>query len=312
MRHGLIVLVVCSLLLAQDQPHPVFRTNVQMVVLAFSVTDSKGRSVTGLRPDQIRIYENGVPEQIDAFSEGSRTVLANDGEVPPAGISVFILFDTSNSMYRMFSYAYDAVADFVRRLATQDAVALYTFSRNVARAASLTSDRGLTRAGLRNIVAGDDTALFNAILLTLRDAAKVPGRKAIVVFSNGRDNASVVSPDDVARVAEDSGVPIYIVSTQDPEKERPLAAALHALTKRSGGKLYWAPRWQDQNPTFQSVHSDIVSSYTAYYYPASEAGPGFRHIEVKIVAPESKNWHVRVRAGYEAQSDANLTRTKAY
>jgi len=310
MRNVLVTFILCPLILGQNEPRPVFRTSVQMVVLAFSVSDSKGRSVTGLKPDQVRIYENGVPEQIAAFSEGSRPVLSNDPKGPPGGASVFVLFDTSNGMYRMFSYAYDAVADFVRGLDPSDAVAIYTFSRNLSRAACLTSDRGLTRAGLLNIVAGDDTALFNAILLTLRDAARVPGRKAIVVFSNGPDNASMVSPGDVARVAEDSGIPIYIVSTQDPDKEHPLATALNAITKRSGGKLYWAPRWQDQNPAFQSVHTDIVSSYTACYYPAPDAGPGFRNIEVKIVAPEAGKWHVRVRAGYQPQNDETDGRGK--
>ena len=78
--------------------------------------------------------------------------------------------------------------------------------------------------GLRKAVAGDDSALYNALLLTLRDAAKVPGRKVVIVFSNGPDNASMVAPDDVRAVAEDEGIPIYVISTnevnKDPDLER--------------------------------------------------------------------------------------------
>ena len=68
-------------------------------------------------------------------------------------------------------------------------------------------------------MAGDDTALYNALLLTLRDAAKVPGRKVVIVFSNGPDNASMVAPDDVRAVAEDEGIPIYVISTNEVNKD---------------------------------------------------------------------------------------------
>ena len=115
------------------------------------------------------------------------------------GTNVFVLFDTSNFMYRGFVYAEDAIADFVRGLDRADSVAVYTFSRNLSRAATLTRDHSEAIAGLRKSVAGDDTALYNALLLTLRDAAKVPGRKVVIVFSNGPDNASMVAPGRRAR-----------------------------------------------------------------------------------------------------------------
>ncbi len=101
------------------------------------------------------------------------------------GTNVFVLFDTSNFMYHGFVYAEDAIADFVRGLDRADSVAVYTFSRNLSRAANLTHDRNEAIFGLRKSVAGDDTALYNGLLLTLRDAAKVPGRKVVIVFSNG-------------------------------------------------------------------------------------------------------------------------------
>ena len=89
---------------------------------------------------------------------------------------------------------------------------MYTFSRNFSRPAPLTHERNDAILGLRKAVAGDDAALYNGLLLTLRDAAKVPGRKVIIVFSNGPDNASMVAPDDVRAVAEDEASP----STSSP------------------------------------------------------------------------------------------------
>jgi VWFA-related protein len=275
-----------------------------MVVLTFRVNDGKGRSVTGLKSSDFRIFENEIPQKIASFAKGSEPLLQfQSSRNGAAGTSIFILFDTSNRMYGMFPYVYDAIAEFVRRLNPADSVAIYTFSRNLSRAATLTNDHERARAGLQNAVAGDDTAVFNSLLLTLRDAARVPGRKAVVLFSNGPDNASMVSPEDVGRVAENEGIPVYIISTQDAANDRPSAEAFQSLTTRTGGKLYRARRWQDQAGAFASVREDILGSYTVCYYPVPNTDPGFRRIQVEIAAPRAKSWRIHARAGYEPQQD---------
>jgi hypothetical protein len=124
------------------------------------------------------------------------------------------------------------------------------------------------------------------------------------MFSNGPDNASMVGPADVGRVAENEGIPVYIVSTLDTSREPLLAEALQTLAARSGGKVYWAARWQDQAAAFESVRQDIRSSYTAYYYPATDSAVGYRSIQVRITAPAAAKWRVRARAGYEASPRA--------
>ncbi len=185
---------------------------------------ARASTLTGLKPADFKVTEDGITQKLATFSEGSRPAMEDHGrrldEAAAAeragsgedrrggqgraadafvGTNVFVLFDTSNFMYRGFVYAKDAIADFVRGLDKADSVAVYTFSRNLSRAANLTPDRNDAIMGLRKAVAGDDTALYNGLLLTLRDAAKVPGRKVVIVFSNGPDNASMVAPDDVAR-----------------------------------------------------------------------------------------------------------------
>ena len=180
---------------------------------------------------------------------------------------MFVLFDTSNFMYRGFVYAEDAIADFVRGLDRADSVAVYTFSRNLSRAATLTRDHGDAISGLRSSVAGDDTALYNALLLTLRDAAKVPGRKVVIVFSNGPDNASMVAPDDVRAVAEDEGIPIYVISTNEVNKDPISSGVFRRIAQRTGGKAYWARTWQKQVEAFEDIREDMSNSYTMTYYP---------------------------------------------
>ena len=322
-----VILSITTLLLggavwlaAQEPKTPVFRTKVDLVVLSFTVTDSKGHYINGLKPGEFRILEDGIVEKISTFAEGNKPPVQvnEDGTVRPligssdegskpginprsdafVGTNVFILFDTSNFMYRGFVYAEDAIADFVRGLDRSDSVAVYSFSRNLSRAASLSPDRGDAIFGLRKAVAGDDTALYNSLLLTLRDAAKVPGRKVVIVFSNGPDNASMVAPDDVRAVAEDEGIPIYVISTNEVNKDPISSSVFRRITTRTGGKAYWAKTWQKQVEAFESIREDLGNSYTITYYPAFNPNEGFRKISVEIVSDVGKKYRVRSRPGY--------------
>ena len=289
-----------------------------MVVLSFQVTDSKNHYINGLKPGDFRIYEDGILQKISTFAEGANTPVAlnADGSTRPmldakkdalpalerpdafVGTNVFVLFDTSNFMYRGFVYAEDAIADFVRGLDHADSVAVYTFSRNLSRAASLTREHADAISGLRSAVAGDDTALYNALLLTIRDAAKVPGRKVVIVFSNGPDNASMVAPDDVRAVAEDEGIPIYVISTAEVNKDPISSGVFRRIAQRTGGKAYWARTWQKQVEAFEDIREDMSNSYTITYYPASNPNEGFRKISVEISSDPGKKWRVHSRPGY--------------
>ena len=315
-RRGFIGLTAGAPLIAQDRA--IFRIKVDMVVLSFQITDSKNHYINGLKPTDFRVYEDGILQKISTFAEGAKAPLAvnDDGTTRPliegaketlpgmdrpdafVGTNVFVLFDTSNFMYRGFVYAEDAIADFVRGLDRADSIAVYTFSRNLSRAASLTREHSEAITGLRKSVAGDDTALYNALLLTLRDAAKVPGRKVIIVFSNGPDNASMLAPGDVSAVAEDEGIPIYVISTSEVNKDPISSNEFRKLSQRTGGKAYWAKTWQKQVEAFEAIREDIGNSYTITYYPAANANEDFRKIKIEIASDVGKKYRVNVRPGY--------------
>jgi len=313
-------------LYAQDTPLTVFKSKVDLVVLSFTVTDNKGKYVNGLKPSEFKVLEDGIPQKLATFAEGSKPpmqimpdgsmkpVLPSAGDADKAGggetlnagafvgTNVFVLFDTSNFMYRGFVYAEDAIADFVRGLDKADSVAVYTFSRNLSRAATLTPDRNDAILGLRKSVAGDDTALYNGLLLTLRDAAKVPGRKVVIVFSNGPDNASMVAPDDVRAVAEDEGIPIYVISTNDVNKDPISSSVFRRLAGRTGGKSYWAKTWQKQVEAFDQIREDLGNSYTITYYPQANPNEGFRKIAIQIQGDTGKHYRVQSRPGYRPRT----------
>lgn len=308
---------------AQDGDQSTFHVKVDMVVLSFTVTDNKGKYVNGIKPKDLRIFEDEIPQKLSTFAEGNHAplqVLANNetrplhgGDSGPAeanvvnlradstGTNVFVLFDTSNYMYRGFVYASDAIADFIRGLDRADSIAVYTYSRNLNRAVPLNRDRALAIAGLRRAVAGDDSALYNSLLLTVRDAAKVPGRKVVIVFSNGPDNASMVAPDDVRAVAEDEGIPIYVISTNEVSKDAVSSNIFKRISTNTGGKSYFAKTWQKQVEAFESIREDLGNSYTVTYYPQPNPNEGFRKIHVDLTDEAMRKFRVRARPGYRPQ-----------
>ena len=319
-RHS--ILTLAGALPALGQERPTFRVKVDMVVLSFTVTDSRGHYINGLKPGDFKVFEDGIQQKITTFTEGNRPPLQlqEDGSTKPVaatvgdperggiatdafvGTNVFVLFDTSNYMYRGFVYASDAIADFVRGLDRADSVAVYTFSRNLNRAATLTRDRNEVLQGLRKAVAGDDAALYNSLLLALRDAAKVPGRKVVIVFSNGPDNASMVAPDDVRAVAEDEGIPIYVISTSDVSKDAISSGVFRRLSQRTGGKAFFAKTWQKQVEAFESIREDLGNSYTITYYPAPNPNEGFRKLAVEIISDPGKKYRIQARPGYRPRT----------
>ena len=308
---------------------------VNMVQLNVAVTDNKGNYVSGLRPEDFVITEDAIAEKLATFGEGDeptrlvelpsengkpggapstnskpsgasspRVMPDLPGAVPASelgslvgGSNVFILFDTSNYMYRGFVFAQDAIADFIRSLEGTERVAFYSYSRDLSRAASPSSDRTRVVQAVRSTVAGDDAALYNCLLLTVKDAAQYSGRKVIVVFSNGPDNSSVVPPEDVAELAQSTGTVIYMISTREAQIEPVSTAVFERMTAATGGKVYFAKNWRDEKQAFSSIRDDLSHLYSLSYYPRANPNPGWRAITVKLVG-EKKKYHIRTRNGY--------------
>jgi Ca-activated chloride channel homolog len=307
---------------AQDDSSRI-RVSVVLVQLNVAVTDNKGNYISGLGPEDFAITEDKIPEKTATFEEGNgptrrlMDVGSSDGKAPTAvadktpddtdpldvakrfaGANVFILFDTSNYMYRGFVFAQDAIADFVRSLEGVSKVALYSYSRDLSRVTTLTPDRSQVLRGVRNTVAGDDAALYNGLLMTVKDAAQLTGRKAIVVFSNGPDNASLVPPEDVAELAQSTGTIIYMISTQAAEAEPVSTAVFERMSKATGGKAYFSKDWQDEKQAFASIRDDLAHLYAISYYPQPNSNHGWRNISVKLVGKNLQKYHIRTRAGY--------------
>src|ERR1700686_330125 len=332
-RKSLLSLYFLGLFIAygtrvEAQESPDLHVVVNLVQLNVAVTDKKGNYITGLPPSDFSIVEDGIEEKIATFAEGNEpAVSVNDpakskgspdppGELSKnsstadsthtldsllAGANVFVLFDTSNYMYRGFVFAQDAIAEFIRSLGTAEKIAFYSYSRDLSRAATLTADRTQILRAVRSTVAGDEAALYNTLLLTLKDAAQYQGRKVVVVFSNGPDNSSVVPPEDVAEFAQSAGVSIYMISTQEAKLEPVSTAVFERMTAATGGKAYFAKSWRDENRAFASIRDDLAHLYSLSYYPKPNPNAGWRAITVRLMGDQLKKYKVRTRNGYRPQ-----------
>lgn len=334
---GLLLLLGADPKMPAAQDASTFQVNVVLVQLNVAVTDRKGNYIAGLHPEDFVVSEDRIPQHIATFeegNEGARPVGASTADGKPtvepaskphppavnppanpsadlgedalanslsshvAGANVFILFDTSNYMYRQFVFAQDAIADFVRSMEDADHIAFYSYSRNLSRVSALTADRFHVVNGVRSTVAGDDAALYNSLLLTVEDAAPLKGRKAIVVFSNGPDNASSVPPEDVAELAQSTGTLIYIISTHLAQAEPVSAAAFERMSKVTGGRAYFASNWHQEQQAFTSIREDLAHLYTLSYYPQPNPNRGWRTIKVELASKDLQKYHIRTRDGY--------------
>jgi Ca-activated chloride channel family protein len=321
-----IILICGSKIGSSQDSRSDIRVVVNMVQLNVAVTDNKGRYVSNLKPSDFVIAEDGIVQKLATFGEGdepTRRVIempANSnhfvidpsspqqgepsvgsvGDLPGlvAGSNVFILFDTSNYMYRGFVFAQDAIADFVRSLQNTSKVAFYSYSRDLSRSAPLTGDRTQILRGVRSSVAGDDAALYNSLLLTVKDAAQYQGRKVVVVFSNGPDNSSVVPPEDVAELAQSTGIVIYMISTRQAQLEPVSTAVFERMTAATGGKAYFAKNWLEEKQAFASIRDDLAHLYSLSYYPRVNPNTGWRAISVRVAGESQKKYRIRTRSGY--------------
>ena len=225
-----------------------------------AVTDSKGNYITGLRPEDFAITEDKIPQKTGHVRRGQTStgapgrcraqagkVAGNSGDERTAasGHQLFGCQDfAAGGRQRLHPLRHQQLH--VPRLCLRAGCHLPTLcarwmmparSRFTPTAAIfraprlLTADRFHVVNGVRSTVAGDDAALYNSLLLTVKDAAQLTGRKAIVVFSNGPDNASSVPPEDVAELAQSTGTIIYIVSTRQAQDDLVSAAAFERMSK---------------------------------------------------------------------------------
>jgi Ca-activated chloride channel homolog len=272
---------------SQAQNDEIIKVESTFIVLNVSITDSKAKTVGGLKKSVFTIFEDGKEQEIDFFQAE---------ETPFAAV---ILIDSSGSMEQIMSVARAAAISFLNGLRIDDQVAIYNFDSKVSQIQDFSNSRDVTDK-IFNLKADGWTVLYDAIDTATKQLAKrTEKRKSIIVLSDGADTRSGISADKVLKNALASDVSIYTVDMSNLDGGKTQAQAVSILknfSEKSGGQYIDVSSPQTMANAFKNIVAELGSQYTIAYYPTNSANNGkWRSIEVKVAKP---NLTIKTRKGY--------------
>ena len=287
---------------SQDDTGTVFRTDTRLVVLPTTVVDKNGHLVTTLPREAFTVLENGVQQQIKQFKRE---------DVP---VSMGLIIDNSGSMREKRAKVEAAALALVKASNPEDEVFIVNFNDEAfldnPHGKDFTSDIKEMEDALTRIDSRGGTAMRDAIRMSI-DHVKEKAhkdKKVLVVVTDGNDNSSVVSLEDLVKAAQQSEVLIYAVGLLSDEERREAKRAqkaLEALAEATGGETFFPRDVSEVERIATQVAHDIRNQYTIAYTPLNQAMDGsFRQIKVTVKA--AGNPTVRARSGYYATPDQGV------
>lgn len=272
-----------------------FRADTRWVVLHATVVDKSGRLLTNLTQKAFHVYENGAEQPIKKF-------LRED--VP---VSMGLIVDNSGSMRTKRQRVEASALALVKASNPQDEVFIVNFNDEAFLDQPFTSDIKELERGLAKIDSRGGTAMRDAIRMSidyLKENAK-KDKKVLVVVTDGDDNNSSGTLENLVKAAQQSEVLIYTVGLLSEEEKREAkraTRALNAIADATGAKSYYPKELKDVDGVCQQVAHDIRSQYILEYSPINSALDGsFR--QIKVVANGPNHPVVRTRSGYYATPD---------
>lgn len=280
---------VCRLLLiaiaaaAQDSPF-VFRTEARLVEVYATIFDHKDRYIDGLARERFHLTDNGDARTITAF-ESDASVL-----------SCAIVLDVTGSMTRSLPVLKNAVVKLVDEFRDDDWIAAYGFNTSLVTLQDFTHDKAEVKRAVLRIRAGGATALFDAISEVARDVSGRSGRKAIIVFTDGNDNSSVLSANTAVTRAKKLGIPLYTVAQGEALSSTALIRELARMADMTGALSYKAHTARDVEKIFHDISSDMRHTYLLAFRPPS--APTGKWHGIRVTLGGLKDYKVRAREGY--------------
>jgi Ca-activated chloride channel homolog len=278
----------------REPSRPIFSSESELVVLQVTVFDRRGDAVPQLTRDVFQIVEDGTNQTITMFS----------GENSP--VAVGLIVDNSSSMLTRRAMVLAGLKAFAGASKPDDQAFTIVFNENVHRAlpgkVEFTSNPAVLEASVVAVPAGGKTALHDAVIAGLDHlAASDRQKRVLVVLSDGEDNASARSEDDMLRRAERSDALIYAVSTARLDVSVGNERLLRKLARSTGGSLYTPKAEREVVAAFADIAGKIRQGYTLGYVPTNARHDGtYRRLIVRVLAPGMRPPVVHVRDGYLA------------
>jgi len=289
----LVAAMAASLLMAQKaDDQAVFRADTRLVVLHATVVDKSGRLVTTLPQNAFQVYENGVQQQVKLFKRE---------DIP---VSMGLIIDNSGSIRDKRQKVAAAAVALVKDSNKDDEVFVVNFNDDAYLDCEFTNSIEKMDQALSKIDSRGGTAMRDAIRTSIdhmKEKAK-KDKKVLLVVTDGNDNASGTSLENLVKTAQQAEVIIYsigLLSEEERREAKRAKRALDALTEATGGQAYYPKELADVDRIAHQVAHDIRNQYTLAYTPSNQALDGtFR--QIRVVANGPGHPVVRTRTGYYA------------
>jgi VWFA-related protein len=286
----------------------IVRVSTSLITVPAVVMDRNGRYIPNLKKEDFRIYEDGVEQSVAYFASVERP------------FTVALMLDVSGSTQAQLTQIREAANTFVSRLRSNDRMMAITFDGQIHVLTEAEDVSTIRRSKLHIPAVTDGTVLYDAVAFALQRMARIPGRKAIVLMTDGVDQNSIASLKSTLNDVGEQDVLIYTVQyntlPQLPQRlsqiknekarrkiqERLMKGYavsgpyLRSLAEKTGGRFYRADDLSDVGPAFEAITSELGVQYSLGYYPKQNSGAGAeRGIKVRVRYP---NLVVRARDSY--------------
>jgi Ca-activated chloride channel homolog len=278
----------------QGDNQDTIKINVDLVVLHATVQNSNHNPVSGLGKEAFQVYEDGVLQEIESFSHE---------DIP---VTVGLVIDNSGSMRPKRAEVITAALAFARASNTKDQIFVVNFNEHVSFGlpanTPFTDKTAQLEFALSKVASDGMTALYDAVAAAL-DHLKKGNRdkQALIVISDGADNASRQNLARIMALARQSEAIIYTIGIYDRDDPDRNPGSLKRLAKATGGEAFLPGSVKDVVPICERIARDIRNQYTITYVPTDIKYDGkYRVIQVKAEASGRGRLMVRTRAGYYA------------
>ena len=258
---------------------------VDIVQMTAVVTDH-GRFVPGLAKDAFRLIEDGVPQAIAHFSaEGSP-------------LEIVVAIDVSESMTQAMPQLKNAVRKFLAALGPKDQVTVAAFNDNMFTLTRRETVPAQRLKAVDRLTAWGGTALYDVIIRGVQQLAKQPGRRVLVVFSDGDDRTSHSTIRAVEETVRANDATLFMVALGRGVREAQLKSGIERLVDMSGGRVLFVERSDQLEAPFSAILEELSNQYIVGYESTNPKRNGLWR-EVKIEVPGTR-YAVRARVGYRA------------
>src|SRR6267378_1775176 len=274
--------------------------DVDLALINVTVTDPYNRLVTGLDPDNFRVYEDNIEQEVVTFSSE---------DVP---ISIGVIFDFSGSMANKISKAREAALQFFKTANPQDEFFLVSFNERAELTSSFTNSIEDLQSRMMLTAPKGRTALLDAIYLGLSQMRGARnGKRALLILSDGGDNHSRYNESDIKRLVKEADTQLYAIGIFDPIGSRNRSpeelagpSLLSEVTEMTGGRVFNVERLEELPDIASKIGMELRNQYVLGYRPSNKAHDArWRKVKIKLRAPKGlPPLSVFSKTGYYAPS----------